>query len=239
MNKKLLMPIGFAALCTFMYPPGLSSNEKISPETSRRILDKIRRPFLKFYEKYKGVESTRTAWIKEYNPKTGKLIGTIELKTFRRDFFYREPEIKVLRVVKNGSAIPPDKYKPYQTKPAYPVLDKNGHRHYRLKVTALKKVGGRQCYEVSVTPLKQTSLHITGVFYFERATLKLIKLRFGLAKHPVGLKEMLMILYCKNIAGWPVVKRGYIKARIHLFLLQPDRIYKTSFRSTGIRLIRR
>ena len=214
--------------------------QKFSPTESKEILNRIYARYAKFYNRYAGFSSMRTNYTREYDADNGKLLATIVEIIKRRDYFFREPSIKPIRLIKNGQNRPLSEYRKGLTDPIYPVFSREGRKRYKVQVLGSLKFKGRRAYKLRISPKYRTTKHYRGIAYVDTETLDWLYLRGSLADYPTGVKDLRFNFYfSKHSSGWPVLTHGSTYARIYFPLIQPHRKLKNNFKSENIKLISR
>lgn len=233
----LLFIIIFAA---FAVSPALpdTKEEPVSQEESDRILGLIFEKSIKIYATYTGVESSRVETIREYDPNSEKLRSVSEVTMKRKDYFYRDPEVEVLKYVKDGVEMPASKYRPFKSKPAYPVFDKKGREHYSLRVAAIMKLNGKKVYRIEVTPKANTPLHFKGNIYCMKKSLETVLIEGTMAKLSFPLKNFQMELRFSSVEDIPVVESGTVHVRVNIPFVFPDTKILSEFTASDTKLLK-
>jgi len=227
--KKFLLFICIFVL--FSPVSSLQSGEnKITQALSQDVIRRIREKYIPMYQKYQGVESNREVEIKTYDSETNTLIKTANVHLLRKDYFYKKPEVKVLKYVVDGKEEAPSKYKPLEYQPGYQVFDENGDKNYETRVIGYKTIDGYPCYEVNVLPKKATKLHYKGKLYYRVSDLALIKSSGSIGEISFPLKGFHMDLYTEELNDLTVVSSGIITANVDLPVFLPNRRIVSRFK---------
>jgi len=203
----------------------------ITPAFSKKIISRLRAKYIPMYEKYKGIESNREVEIKTFDEETNALLQTVNVHLIRKDYFYKEPEVIVLKYIVDGKEEKTSKYKPVKSQPGYHVFDKNGDINYETNVLGYKTVSGHRCYEINVTPKKATEKHYQGKLYYRTDTLELVRSSGSLGKISFPLKGLYIDLAIDYIDDLAVILSGIIIANIDIPIIFPDRRVVSSFKS--------
>jgi hypothetical protein len=195
----------------------------ITPEQSAKIIEKIYEKYLPVYKKYKGVMSKRQIYIIEYNPNTNLLINRSIVSEIRKEYFYREPEVTIVRFVRNDVTMSPGDYQDHLENPLPPIMDEFARENYRTVISSCIMIEDKRCYRMDVIPLKMTTRHFLGLLYFRCDTLDLVLAEGTLARLPSPKKEFCMKIYFGRINGLPVMNNGSYIMREHIPILVPDR----------------
>jgi hypothetical protein len=210
----------------FLFVPNPSlygSRLEITPDLSIKIIDQLRKKYIPMYQKYQGVESTRQVEIKTYDSKTNQLLHISQVHLIRKDYFYKEPDIVVLKYVVDGKEKKPSKYKPIKYRPGYQVFDKNGDKNYDTQVVGYKTINSQQCYEVNVTPKEATELHYKGKLYYRVSDLMLAQSSGSIGKISFPLKTLHMDFNTESLNDLIVVSSGIVTASVDIPVIMPNR----------------
>lgn len=188
MKQKIFLS-GLIVFFIIVSSLNLFSEEIISPEKSKVIIEQLRAYYVPYYSKYRGIEYLRRELIKEFNPSDDKLLSTSNLLISRREYFYEEPEYTVIKYEKDGKEMKPADYKGSKSLPLYPVFDEKGIERYDTSVEGYETIEGKRCYRIKVTPKEATERHYMGYYYYDTKDFALIKLNFTLGKLPFAVKE--------------------------------------------------
>jgi len=205
--KKLAVII-FALVLFAPASPIQSRSLDIPPALSRKVISRLREKYIPMYKKYLGVESNRQIEIKTYDEKTNSLLKTENVHLIRKEYFYKKPEVEVLKYVVDGQEKKASKYKPLKSKPGYHVFDESGDINYETLVVGYKTIAEHQCYKVNVTAKKATNRHYQGELYYR-------------VNDP--LKGLRVDLIFDNINDLTVVSSGVISASVDIPVIFPDR----------------
>jgi hypothetical protein len=210
--------------------PRFSSGETdaVTPEESDRVIKELYVLGGDMYRKYKGVESLRKEIINEYDPASNALRSVSELTTKRKDFFYDDAIVEVQAYRKDGKEMDLSKFKPWKSKPTYPVFDEKGRDNYSVRITDRKKVNGRECYRAQVIPKKETSRHFKGDIYYTVRNLEAVYIDGTVAKLDFPLKYFKIELNLSPKTGVPVITAGKVYVRVNVPLFYPDTMIVTS-----------
>ncbi len=233
----LLFIIAIAALSASPALPD-PKEEAVSPEESERILGLIFEKSVAIYDTYTGAESTRLETIREFDPKTDKLRSVSEVTMKRKDYFYRDPEVEVLKYVKDGVEMKPSAFRVYKSKPAYPIFDRRGRERYTLRVAAILKLNGKKVYRIEVTPKASSPLHFRGNIYCAKKSLETVLVEGTMAKLGFPLKDFRMELRFASVDAIPVVESGTVHIRLSVPLVLPDTKIVSEFTASDTKLIR-
>lgn len=220
--KKFTLLI-FILILFFPTPSTQSVDLSISPALSRNIIHRIQEKYTPMYKKYQGVESTRHLEIKTYDSKQNTLVSTAHVELLRKDYFYKESEVKVLKYVLDGKEQKVSKYKPRSFRPGYHVFDESGDNNYDTQVLGYKTIDGHQCYEVNVIPKKATKKHYQGKLYYRVNDLKLIYSSGTLGQVSFPLTGLHMDIYFNFIDDLAVISSGVITVSADVPVFFPDR----------------
>lgn len=207
----------------FVTPATQGRDAAISPAVSRNIIQRIQEKYTPMYKKYQGIESTRYLEIKTYHSKTNDLIRTAHVELLRKDYFYKESEVKVLKYMVDGKEEKTSKYNAVSFRPGYHVFDENGDSNYDTQVIGYKIVHGHRCYEINVTPKKTTKKHYQGKLYYRVSDLKLVYSSGTLGKISFPLTELRMDIYFDCIDDLAIISSGVIIVRADIPVFFPDR----------------
>jgi hypothetical protein len=194
MNKEFQMKykILFTVIIIFFVTAGslnVFSEETISPEKEKDIIDQIRTSTATYNKKFRGIEYLRSETIKEYNPADDKLLSTSNLVISRREYIYEKPEYKVLKFEKDGKEMKPADYTEKPGLPAYQVFDETGKERYNVSIAGYETIAGKKCYKIKATPKEATERHMDGYFFFTEKDLIPVMVDLTLGKLPFPLKE--------------------------------------------------
>ncbi len=220
--KRLLLSL-FAAiliLCTPQFSKG--SIEAVSPDEADRVLKEIFSKNIDMYHKYKGIESLRTEVVSEYEPKTNNLLSVSEITVTRTDYFYEKPVAEVKTYKKDGKEMKPSKFNYMVFMPSFPVFDEKGRDNYDIRITDKKIFNGRECYQVQVTPKKETSRHFKGFLYYTVKNLDLVYFEGTLAKLDFPMKDFKIELNTAMFNGIPVCSTGKAYLKIKIPIIYPE-----------------
>ena len=220
---KKLAALIFVLVLFASAPPIQSRDVDIPQALSRNVINHLREKYIPMYNKYQGVESNRQLEIKTYDEKTNKLLSTENVHLIRKEYFYKKPEVEVLKYVVDGKEEKVSKYKPLKSKPSYHVFDKSGDINYETHVVGNKTIAGHKCYEVNVAPKKATQRHYQGKLYYRVDDLKLVLSSGSIGKISFPLKGLHADLIFDNINDLTVVSSGVISMRVDIPIIFPDR----------------
>jgi len=220
--KKLAVII-FALVLFAPASPIQSRSLDIPPALSRKVISRLREKYIPMYKKYLGVESNRQIEIKTYDEKTNSLLKTENVHLIRKEYFYKKPEVEVLKYVVDGQEKKASKYKPLKSKPGYHVFDESGDINYETLVVGYKTIAEHQCYKVNVTAKKATNRHYQGELYYRVNDLKLVFSSGSIGKISFPLKGLRVDLIFDNINDLTVVSSGVISASVDIPVIFPDR----------------
>lgn len=229
MNK--LMAFIFFLFLLAPAPTIQSSDVDITPTLSRNVINRLREKYIPMFKKYKGIESNRQVETQTYDSKSNKLLSTAHVHVIRKDYFYKEPEIKVLKYIVDGKEEKTSKYKPIKSQPGYQVFDENGDKNYETRIVGYKIVEDQNCYQVNVTPKKATKLHYKGMLYYRVSDLKLVKSSGSIGEISFPLKELHIDLYTDDLNDLTVISSGVITARVNIPVILPDRRIVSRFKA--------
>jgi hypothetical protein len=245
MNKTVL--ILCASIALFSIPPAVSGagdmvpadkpKRAVKPEESDRIMKILKARGIEMYKKFSGVESVRTEVIREYDPATGTLKSTSEVKVRRRDYYYKEPEIEVMSYKKDGNEMKPSKFRVMKSMPSLPVFDEQGEKNYSVVIEDTIMLGGKECYRARVSPKIETMRHFSGNIYFKTDTLQTAYLEGTTAKLDFPLKSFRIELQLVPVEDVPVVQSGKLQVRVNVPVFYPDTMIETSFTVLENRLL--
>ncbi len=223
---------------TAVFTPGLIPASSITPTAiNDEILDRIRRQAEAAYSRYEGVESQREITSNQYDSNTGNLLESYDVILQRKEYFYKRAEYTVVKYIRDGKVLPPEKYN-YRTRdPVFPPLDSNNGMNYQIKLNGETTISGKRCYELEVVPRKKTARHLLGKMYFTVDGLDLYYLEGTIAKLPFGLKSLQMNIYFKRVDDAWVMSHGTYIFKVHIPVFYPNRKFVTCFTSTNDRLI--
>lgn len=211
--------------------------QEIADYQSDEIISRIRRKSAIIYQKYKGVECRRTIISKQYDDRTGAEVGGYEAVLLRKEYFYQKAKNEVLSFSPYGKMSVPRRFL-FQTRPPiHPPFDANADTNYRLRVTGKKRIQGKECWEIAVTPLKKTYRHLAGSAYFTVQELDLLCLAGTVADLPTGVKSLSMEVFFKKLDDAYVIDRGTYAFTIHIPIFFPHRRLVQTFTSCEDRLI--
>ena len=205
--------------------------------SNEAILAAIRNNTLRIYSSYNGIEARRSAVSRVYDSRTGELIESAEVLLIRREYFRQRPEYTILRYVKNGEELPPEKYRYRTREPIHLPFDVDNDANYDERVTGTALMEGVRCWEVEIVPKKKTTRHISGRAYFAEKGLSLRYLEGTLADKPFGVRSIVMRLHFRGLGGASVVERGEYDIDVHIPLVYPHRRIVYRFTSSDDRLI--
>ena len=218
--KFLSLFAAILILCTPQFSKG--SIEAVSPDEADRVLKEILAKGLDMYHKYKGVECLRTEVISEYDPKTNKLLSVSEITVTRTDYFYEKPVAEVKTYKKDGKEMKPSKFNYMLSMPTFPIFDEKGRDNYDIRITDKKIFNGRECYQVQVTPRKETSRYFKGLLYYTVKNLELVYFEGTLAKLDFPLKDFKIEFNTSMFNGIPVCSTGKAYLRIKIPIIYPE-----------------
>ncbi len=233
-NASLCMSLLFIII----FSADLFSEEKISPEKSKEIIDKLRAVETQYYKKYRGIEYLRTEIIKEYDPSGDKLLSTSTLLVSRKEYFYEEPEYKVMKYVKDGKEMKPAEYKKSKSLPLYPVFDENGKYRYDSLIEGYETIDGKKCYRIKISPKEATKRHFMGYCYYDVKNLKAIKSDSTLGKLTFGSKEFSFKALLKTKDDYSFVQEFIQVMRIKIPLVVDRRMIITGKTINAMPIIR-
>jgi len=210
---------------------------EIYDSQSDEIISRIRRKSAIIYQKYKGVECRRTIISKQYDSRTGVEVGGYEAVLQRKEYFYQKAKNEVLSFTPYGKMSVPRRFL-FQTRPPiHPPFDAKADANYRLRVVGKKRIQGKECWEIAVTPLKKTYRHLAGSAYFTVRELDLLCLAGTVADLPTGVKSLSMEVFFKRLDDAYVIDRGTYAFTIHIPIFFPHRRLVQTFTSCDDRLI--
>ena len=209
----------------------------ISPEESDRILTGIFNKYIPIYTKYRGVESTSKNIIREYNAQNNVLKSTSEVTLRRKDYFYAEPEVKVLSYKKDGKDKDPSAYRSKESKPGYLAFDRKGTDHYTLKIMDKKMIGKRECYRIDVLPKKATPRHFKGEIYCAADTLDLVQSVGGAGALEFPIKQFWAAFDYMLVNNVSVAKAGTMKVLVDVPVFYPNKLIVTDTTILEARLL--
>ncbi|MBN2079343.1 MAG: hypothetical protein JW838_10275 [Spirochaetes bacterium] len=212
--------------------------EAVSPEESERILGLIFERSTEIYSNYTGVESTRVETMREYDPRTEKLRSVSEVTMKRKDYFYRDPEVEVLKYTKDGVEMKPSAYRVFKSRPAYPVFDEKGRERYTIRVAAIQKLNRKKVYRIEVTPKANTPLHFKGNIYCTKKSLETVLIEGTMAKLGFPLREFRMELRFTSVEDIPVVESGTVHVRVKVPIVYPDTKIVSEFTASDTKLLK-
>lgn len=217
-----------------------AATEKLLPldrsETS--ILAQLKNKYQKGYENFSGVEGIYMLDIKEMNPNNAnKVVSTGKAKVIRRDFFYKKPDLVVLEYEKDGKALSPSKYNPPSFEPIFPLFDKDGEKHYNIKIQGIIEKKGKAMYKMRVVPKKKGIRYFTGYAYYDKENLQPISMRGSLAANYFFLKEIFLEMGQREVNGMPAMQSMVIQTRVFAPMIIKDRRYVTRMRAKSLKLI--
>jgi len=228
MKKLILLP--FLLILFFLPSSGQSNDPNITPELSKKVIENIRKKYMPMYKQYKGIESNRQVEIKTYDRKTNNLLHTAHVNSLRKDYFYEEADIKILKYELDGEVLDPSKYKPLKYPPGYQVFDENGDKNYTTRVIGYKTVAGQHCYEVDVIPKEMTDLHYMGKLYYRVSDLSFVHSSGTMGKLSFPIKELNMDLYAKETNDLAMISSGTITAVVNIPIIMPNRRIVSTFK---------
>lgn len=220
---KKIASIIFVLVLFSSTPPIQGRGLDIPPDLSRKVINRLREKYIPMYKKYQGVESNRQVEIKTYDEKTNKLLHTSNVHLIRKEYFYKKPEVEVIKYVVDGKEKKTSKYKPLKSQPGYHVFDESGDINYETHVVGYKTVAGHKCYEIDVTPKKATQMHYQGKLYYRVDDLKLVLSSGSIGKISFPLKELQIDFVVDFINDLAVISSGVISARIDIPIIFPGR----------------
>jgi len=218
--KFLSLFAAILILCTPQFSKG--SIEAVSPDEADRVLKELFSKNIDMYHKYKGIESLRTEVVSEYDPKTNKLLSVSEITVTRTDFFYEMPVAEVKAYKKDGKVMKPSKFNYIKGMPSFPVFDEKGRDNYDIRITEKKIFNGKECYQVQVTPKKETARHFKGFLYYTVKNLDLVYFEGTLAKLDFPMKSFKLEFNTVMYNGIPVGSNGKAVFRVKIPILYPD-----------------
>lgn len=238
MNTMIIATVCMLLSAFAEYAPArMEKMRPVKPEESERVLKQILDRSIPMYKKFRGIESLRKETIREYNPATNELKSTSEITARRRDFFYIEPEIEVLSLIKDGKEKSPSGHRNYKAKPAYPIFDERWQEHYDLAIEERIKIDGKECYCIRVTPKKATEQHFTGNVYFTVKGLDPVLMEGTIAKLGFPVKELRIELKIFLVEGVPAASSGSLTIRLKVPLFYPDTRIISTFTSVESKAI--
>jgi hypothetical protein len=211
----------------------------ITAELSEEIISRIRRRAITGYRRYRGIETKREIYTKEYNAKTGELKSTSRALIIYREYFYEIPDTEVLSYRKDGQEKPASDYRKSEEMPGYQIFDEEGAKHYQIEIVGYRTIKNQRCYQIEVTPKQKTRRHFKGAIFARVNNLEIVSIEGTIGNLPLGVKELSTKLSTTASGDLTVLKSGIIKLRIHLPLLYPDTRIVTSIKVLGHRLILR
>ena len=193
-----------------------------------QILKDILRRYQTIYSKYRGIESTVKSVTMEYDTRTGNIKGQTEIVMHRKDYFYGEPEIKVISYIKDGREKNPASYRSWEMKQGFLVFDSAGPDRYDLKVAGKEEIAGRSCYKIEVTPKKATAQHFKGDIYCDAETLAIARTDGGLGKLGFPLKYYRAVFDYSHTGRSSMVKAGRVEILVDVPIFYPRTLIVTS-----------
>ncbi|HOE80428.1 MAG TPA: hypothetical protein PLX58_05535 [Smithellaceae bacterium] len=193
-----------------------------------QILKDILRRYQAIYSKYRGIESIVRSVVIEYDAGSDKQKGQTEIVMHRKDYFYGEPEIKVLAYIKDGREKNPASYRSWEMKQGFLVFDSAGLDRYDLKVAGKEEIAGRSCYKIEVTPKKATAQHFKGDIYCDAETLAIARTDGGLGKLRFGLKHYRAVFDYRHTGRSSMVKAGRVEILVDVPIFYPQTLIVTS-----------
>jgi hypothetical protein len=215
----------------------IGGSDAVTPEESERVIRELYALGGDMYRKYSGVESLRKEIINEYDPANNALRSVSELTTKRMDYFYDDAIVEVQAYKKDGKEMDRSKFKPWKSKPTYPVFDEKGRDNYSVRIAERKIINGRGCYRVQVLPRKETSRHFRGDVYYTVKKLEAVYIDGTVAKLDFPLKYFKIELELEPKNGVPVISSGKVHVRVNVPLFYPDTMIVTSMTVLESRLI--
>ncbi len=222
-GKSIILNSLIAALVLFPHIDLSGENESIGSELSEQIISKIYKKYIPVYKKYTGVQSLRNIDIIEYNPDSTVLINRTNIAMIRKDYFYKNPEITILRYILNDTRKRPSDYVDKEMGPGNLVIDENGRNLYLTRIRQFATVSNQKCYQMQVIPRQRKSENFEGYMYFDTDTLNLVLIEGTLGSLPYSFTEYSMKQYFDHLQDLPVMKSGSCIMRTHIPVLVPDR----------------
>lgn len=214
----------------------------LTPAEEARVLAQARQRWQAFSSKYGGDFSRRSNVIREYDPDSGKLKKTKEIRADVFNYLFKPPHTHVVTCKVDGKKADVSDCKPRgKRKNFHHVFGKDGTKHYAVKIVARPTISGLPCHKIRVTPRKRTDGHFKGHLYLHTKDLRLVMMEGTVGKLPFPLKEFWIKLRFKEMPGHPgvgVVSSGSMKIRVKVPLFVHLKM-KGTFRAWGHRLIRR
>ncbi len=201
-------------LCFFSFSLFADKNSK--------IIDEIYKKYIPIYKKYSGVLSKRSVFIKKYDPKTGELKSTMNLLIVRKNYFYKAPDVKVLKFIKNGKVQNPNDYSTHETAPFFPIFDEKGRDRYVLKILKSVKCENSNCFKIQVRAKKKDFHILQGFVFVDKKSLEIKRVVGTPSDSHFAVKEFKVDYFFSSINGVPVLTHGRVVARIHVFIVMPD-----------------
>ncbi len=212
-----------ALFCIIIFFITASAEEKSNFSPSK-LIDRLYSKYAPAYEKYSGVLSRRRVETKAYNPDTDKLLYTEKTVLMRKNYFYKPPDVNVLSYIVDGEKKSPDSYNSEETAPFYPVFGPKGKKNYKLVYRGEKTVEEEACYHFTVDPLKKGFRYFSGNIYITQEDERLLLQEGVASKMHWAVKEFYIKYFFEDLPeNIPALKKGKVKARVHVFLIRPDR----------------
>ncbi len=189
------------------------------------------------YNHFKGVSSLRESTIREYDTQNGKLISVSKTIIRRKDFFYKEAELTVVKYIKNGVEKKPSEYPLHNFYPAFPICDAQALQHYSFADEGAAVVDGVQCRMISVTPKMKSARHFQGNAFADVHDGHLVKIDGAMSTLPMGVTSLrIMMMFWKTKDG-SVPHSGTYELVIDIPIIMPHRKFVTEFSAQDVQLI--
>lgn len=215
--------------------PGMAADARYDSE---KIVNQVIKKYSPLYQKYKGAQAVMKRATKEYDPGKNKQTHTMKLTMKRKDFFYAQPEIMTLRYSRDGKKKPIEEFKHLEQKPFYPLFDKNSKKNYKIKVIGYKRINGKKCYKLKVTPKKNSMRYFKGYAYLNAKNLNLKHLDGSTARVTMPLKEFSIKVWYDHISQMPIPKKIESLVRIYIPIILPDTRYKSVSNIFNVKLFK-
>ena len=219
---------GLFFLCLCATAAGVAFAGEDTHAREDQILKDILSRYQAIYTKYRGIESTVKSVTMEYDTRTGNIKGRTEIVMYRKDYFYGEPEIKVISYIKDGRKKNPARYRSWEMKQGFLVFDSAGPDRYDLKVAGREEISGRSCYKIEVTPKKATAQHFKGDIYCDTETLAIARTDGGLGKLGFPLKHYRAVFDYRHAGRSSMVKAGRVEVLVDVPIFYPRTLILTS-----------
>jgi hypothetical protein len=210
------------------------------PAEEARILAAIRSREQRFLTRFQGIAERRRAVVRMYGPDGDRPIRTTRSEVDWVHYFYRRPDVKIRSCAVDGVAAANDRCvtRWQRLMPHVQIFDRDGLRHYRVRISGLVTLNGQRCYRLEVQPRVRTSRHFVGQVYVRVDDLQLVQMEGTVADLPFFVQHVFLRLAFRGYDGFAGLARGYVDVWLGIPLIYKRRIV-TRFTARGHRPVPR